>query len=300
MQDKFIDINSINDLHNLYGCAKPKHPLITLIDLKEVKRGLMKEGDVYRIGFYTIYFKHVKGTLRYGRSYYDFDEGSLMFTAPNQIISPITDPALNEGWCLCFHPDLLNRAGLGLSINNYSFFHYDANEALHISDNEKIIIKGCVENIKREYSQNIDKHTQNLILSNIELLLNYCDRFYDRQFITRAKVNNDIVQSFERILKAYFAQKTLIEAGLPDVRYFASSLNLSSNYLSDLLKRYTGKTTQEHIHLQLTDRAKSLLWGTEKSISEIAYELGFEHPSHFTKIFKTKTGKSPTAYRNLN
>lgn len=185
-------------------------------------------------------------------------------------------------------------------MDQYSFFSYDINEALHISEEENMIIKDCAENIKREYTQRIDKHSQKLIQSNIELLLNYCSRFYDRQFFTRENAGQDIVQRFERLLKGYFSDDLLIGSGLPDVKYFATQLNLSPNYLSDLLSRYTGKTTQEHIHLYLVDRAKSLLWGTEKSISEIAYELGFEYPSHFTKIFKSQTGKAPSEYRKVN
>ena len=222
-----------------------------------------------------------------------------MFTAPYQVVSPSPDTQIEEGWGLIFHPDLLNNSALGDKINSYSFFHYDVNEALHISEDEKLILSDCVEKIKKEYAQNIDKHTQVLIQNTIELLLNYCDRFYDRQFITRAKVNKDIVQQFEKALKDYFKNESLSELGLPEVKYFASALNLSTNYLSDLLKRYTGKSTQEHIHLQMTEKAKNLLWSSDKPISEIAYQLGFEHPSHFTKIFKMKTGKSPREYRNL-
>jgi len=238
--------------------------------------------------------------MKYGKGYYDFNEGSLMFTAPGQVIAPGPDVVVDEGWALFFHPDLIHGTDLGRKIHQYSFFNYETNEALHISEEEKLIIKDCVANIQREYSQNIDKHSQGLIVSNIELLLNYCARFYDRQFYTRAKVNSDVVQQFEKLLKDYFSQDTLIEMGLPNVKYFASKLNLSPNYLSDLLNKFTGKTTQEHIHLELIDKAKTLLWGTNNSISEIAYGLGFEHPSHFTKIFKTKTGKSPSEYRHLN
>ncbi|WP_324673594.1 helix-turn-helix domain-containing protein [Hymenobacter sp. GOD-10R] len=300
MQAKYIDINSISELHHLYGLPKPKHPLVSLFDLTQLNRSSLEADGIYRLGFYSIYYKKFTGALKYGKAYYDFNEGPLMFTAPGQVITPSPDLQIEEGWGLVFHPDLLNRTELGRKITSYSFFHYDANEALHISEEEKLIIEGCVENIKREYSQNIDQHTQSLIQNNIELLLNYCDRFYNRQFLTRANVSNDLVQRFEKLLKAYFAQETLIEAGLPDVKFFAAALHLSPHYLSDLLKRYTGKTTQEHIHLHLTDKAKALLWSTEKSISEIAYDLGFEHPSHFTKIFKTKTGKSPTEYRYLN
>lgn len=301
MSNQYVDIESISDLHGFYGYSKPKHPLITLIDLTQINiDNRPKDGTRYRLGFYSIFFKTGRGVLKYGKSHYDFDEGSLMFTAPYQVISPAVDLSLEEGWGLFFHPDILNRNELGSRISAYSFFQYASNEALHISDEEKEQIKGCLENIKREYSQNIDKHTLQLILSNIELLLNYCSRFYDRQFFTRAKVNNDIVQRFEKSLKEYFGQDTLIKVGLPDVKYFAAKLNLSANYLSDLLNKYTGKTTQEHIHLQLIDKAKSLLWGSEMSISEIAYELGFEHPSHFTKLFKSKIGQAPKVFRNLN
>ncbi|MES1160166.1 MAG: helix-turn-helix transcriptional regulator, partial [Bacteroidota bacterium] len=244
--------------------------------------------------------KKFEGLLKYGKSHYDFREGSLLFTAPGQVIGSGPDVKVEEGWALFIHPDLLHGTSLGKKMNQYTFFHYEVNEALHISEEERIIIKDCVDKIAREYRQSIDKHTQSVIVSNIELLLNYCSRFYDRQFYTRAKVNADIVQRFETLLKDYFSQQILIETGLPTVTWFASKLNLSPSYLSDLLQKFTGKSTVEHIHLELVEKAKSLLWGTENSISEIAYELGFEHPSHFTKIFKAKTGKSPSLYRNIN
>jgi AraC family transcriptional activator of pobA len=297
MPGKYIDINSISDLHELYGLPKPRHPLVTVFDLKDAKRDRIQEGMVYRLGFYSIYYKKFTGNLKYGRSYYDFSEGAMMFTAPGQVITPGPGLLIEEGWGLVFHPDLLNRSALGRNMNAYSFFHYDADEALHLSEEERLTIQHGVANIRSEYSGNIDKHTQNLILSNIELLLNYCARFYDRQFLTRAKVSHDVVQLFEEKLLSWFSPETLIEKGLPDVGFFASALHLSPNYLSDLLKRYTGKSTQEHIHLQLVEKAKALLWGTEKQVSEIAYQLGFEHPSHFTKIFKNKTGKSPSDFR---
>jgi AraC family transcriptional activator of pobA len=300
MQKPLIEISAISDLHKLYNCPGPKHPLVSFISLQEMNReNFPEEETAYRLNFYAVYLKQTKGSMKYGRSHYDFDEGALVFTAPGQVISTQRYLSFNEGWGLFFHPDLLYRTDLGKKINQYSFFQYDNNESLHVADEEKKILLQCAENIIREYSQNIDKHSQELIVSNIELLLNYCSRFYDRQFITRAKVNHDIVQQFETALLNYFSQDSLINAGLPDVKYFASRLNLSPNYLSDLLNKYTGKTTQEHIHLQLVEKAKSLLWGTTKSISEIAYNLGFEHPSHFTKIFKTKVGASPKAFRLL-
>lgn len=300
MPDKYTDLESINDLHKLVQYAPPKHPLVSLIDHADFYAKRPKGDGFYRFGFYTISCKKFEGLLKYGKGYYDFTDGSLMFTAPWQVIAPGPDVVVDEGWALFIHPDLIHGTGLGRKIHQYSFFNYEANEALHISEEEKLILKDCLAKIEKEYSQNIDKHTQGLIVSNIELLLNYCNRFYDRQFYTRAKVNSDVVQQFEKLLKDYFAQSTLIEAGLPNVGYFASRLNLSPNYLSDLLNKFTGKTTQEHIHLEMIDKAKSQLWGTNNSISEIAYGLGFEHPSHFTKIFKTKTGKSPSEYRHLN
>ena len=301
MPDKYIDLQSISDLHRLVQYTPPKHPLISVIDHTDFYAKYPREKDAfYRFGFYTISCKKFEGLLKYGKGYYDFSEGSLLFTAPGQVLAPGPDVKVEEGWALFIHPDLIHGTDLGRKIHQYTFFNYEANEALHISEEEKLVIKDCVAKIEKEYSQNIDKHSQGLIVSNIELLLNYCNRFYDRQFYTRAKVNSDVVQQFEKMLKDHFSQNTLIETGLPNVKYFASRLNLSPNYLSDLLNKFTGKTTQEHIHLELIDKAKTLLWGTNNSISEIAYGLGFEHPSHFTKIFKSKTGKSPSEYRHLN
>ena len=295
-----IDIESISDLHNLVQRPQPRHPLISVVDHTDFYAARPKDDSLYRFGFYTISCKKFEGLLYYGKSQYDFREGSLMFTAPGQIIGAGPNCKVDEGWALFIHPDLLHGSALGKKVHQYSFFHYEVNEALHISEEEDKTIKGCVDNIAREYMQTIDKHTQEVIVSSLELLLNYCNRFYDRQFYTRAKVNSDVVQRFEALLKDYFSQSTLVDAGLPPVTYFASKLNLSPNYLSDLLQKSTGKSTVEHIHLELVERAKSLLWGTEGSISEIAYELGFEHPSHFTKLFKAKTGKSPSEYRHLN
>ncbi len=300
MQERIVDIKTISGLHEMYACEKPKHPLVTVIRYSEVTRDHFDGELFYCTPFYAIGCKRFKGSMKYGKSWYDFDEGTLMFTAPGQVISSSPDLEIEDGWGLFFHPDLINHTELGKKILNYSFFHYSANEALHISEDESQLLKDCIKKIEREYTQNIDKHTSNVIVSNIDLLLNYCDRFYDRQFITRAKVNLDIIQQFESLLLGYFAQETLIETGLPNVKYFANRLHLSPNYLSDLLNKHTGKSTLEFIHLQLVEKAKMLLLGTNKHIAEIAYELGFEHPSHFTKIFKAKTGKSPKEFRTLN
>src|ERR1700722_3089615 len=287
----YIDIESIADLHTLVQYSPPRHPLVSVIDHEDFYAKRPKTDALYRFGFYTISCKKFEGLLYYGKGQYDFREGSLMFSAPGQVIGASPDVKVEEGWALFFHPDLLHGTSLGKKMQEYSFFHYEVNEALHISEEESKVIKDCVDMIAREYASAIDKHTQGVIVSNIELLLNYCNRFYDRQFYTRAKVNADVVQRFETLLKEYFNQTTLIETGLPQVSYFASRLHLSANYLSDLLQKFTGKSTMEHIHLELVEKAKSLLWGTENSISEIAYELGFDYPSHFTKIFKAKTGK---------
>lgn len=298
---EYIDIHSISELHTFLGYDKPTHPLITVIDFAKVDRSKRKKGDIfYRLNMYAVSCKKVEGEFKYGRSTYDFSEGSLIFMAPFQAMQP--DPAfeVREGWGLYIHPDFLNASKKGSALTSFSFFGYDNNEALHISDAEKNVLEECLHNIQREIVQNLDNHTYNLMLTNLELFFGYCSRFYDRQFMTRVKVSSDTVENFERLLNDYFAQDSLIETGLPDVKYFASRLNLSPNYLSDLLNKYTGKTTQERIHLKLIEKAKSLLWSSEMAISEIAYNLGFEHPSHFTKLFKSKTGKSPKEFRHSN
>jgi AraC-like DNA-binding protein len=206
----------------------------------------------------------------------------------------------DKGWTLAFHPDLIRKSKLADKINHYSFFNYEVNEALHLSEDERKTIEELLDKIEKEYSQNIDKHSQNLIISNIELLLDYCTRFYDRQFYTRTNINVDFVSKFEKLLKAYYETHMVDEIGLPNVQYLAKKLNFSSNYLSDLLKKETGKTAQEHIHLYVINRAKNSLLNSKSSISEIGYALGFEYPQHFSSLFKSKTGMSPSEYRNLN
>ena len=296
---EYLDIKSISALHEFFCYEKPIHPLISVVDLARVDRSHRTPGASYRLDLYSVACKKVTGLFGYGRTTYDFSEGTLMFTSPQQVLTPGAENKV-EGWGLYIHPDFLLSSNRGRKLTGFSFFGYDAKEALHISDAEKNILEDCVGNIQREISMNLDNHSYNLILSNLELFFAYCVRFYDRQFLTRVRAGNDTVEKFERLLNDYFAEDSLVEAGVPDVKYFASHLNLSPNYLSDLLSKYTGKATQEHIHLKLVDKAKSLLWSTEKSISEIAYDLGFEHPSHFTKLFKSRTGSSPKEFRNLN
>ena len=295
---EYIELNTITALHDHYQYGKPTHPLISVIDLTKITRPAPKEQEYYRMGVYTISCKQFTGELKYGRSTYDFSEGTLAFTAPGQIISPSPNAKVTEGWALYIHPDFLQASSKALQMAGMSFFSYDINEALHVSDAEKQILRECVSNIEREITQNIDKHTYNLILSNLDLLLTYSERFYDRQFLTRMKVSNDLLERFERLLDDVFLKNALAE--LPDVKYFASALHLSPNYLGDLLSKYTGKSTQEHIHLKLIEKAKTLLKGTPKSVSEVAYDLGFEYPSYFTKLFKAKTGLSPREFRSLN
>lgn len=205
-----------------------------------------------------------------------------------------------KSWFLSFHPDLIRSSGLAEKMNQYSFFHYDVNEALHLSDDEKDTIKQLRDKIVQEYSQNLDRHSQHLIIANLELLLDYCVRFYDRQFFTRTNLNSDIVSRFDRILRSYYETDSIEELGSPTVTYFSKELNLSANYLSDLLKKETGKTAQEHIHLHIIEKAKTRLLNSTASISEIGYSLGFEYPQHFSNLFKSKTGQSPREYRNLN
>ncbi|PZF70978.1 helix-turn-helix domain-containing protein [Taibaiella soli] len=293
---QYTDIKSISALHEFFHYEKPVHPLITIVDLAKVDRSHRTNGASYRLDMYSIACKRIEGQMKYGRTSYDFSEGTLMFTAPDQVLTPDAENKVT-GWGIYIHPDFLNASTRGRKLTEYSFFGYDANEALHISDAENKTLEDCLKNIQQEISTNLDNHSYNLILTNLELMLSYCARFYDRQFLTRVKVSNDIVERFERLLSDYFAQDSLIETGLPDVSYFASRLNVSANYLSDLLTKYTGKPTLEHIHLKLIDKAKSLLWSTDKSIREIAYELGFEHASHFTKLFKNKTGVAPKLFR---
>ena len=296
---EYIDIKSISQLHDFFRYEKPLHPLITVVDLSKVDRSHRVPGASYRLDLYSIACKKIEGSFKYGRTSYDFSEGSLMFTAPHQVLSPGIENKV-EGWAVYIHPDFLHASSKGQKLTQYSYFGYDTHECLHISEAEKNVLEDCLQNIEKEISMNLDNHSHHLILSNLELLLSYCARFYDRQFLTRMKVSNDVVEKFERVLTGYFAQNTLVELGVPDVKYFASQLNLSANYLSDLLSKYTGKSTQEHIHLKLIDKAKSMLLSTENPISSIAYDLGFEHPSHFTKLFKNKTGYSPKEYRGLN
>lgn len=298
-------LESISQLNELFQQTAPKHPLISVVDFSKIEKHEKVEEIKLTCGFYSVMFKnHCANKLKYGKEYYDFQEGTLMCIAPNQIIT-IENDANSEnadivGWGLFFHPDLIRGTSLGNKIKEYTFFSYEVNEALHLSDKEKQTLWDCVDKLENELSENIDLHSQTLITSNIELLLNYCARYYDRQFITRKKVNTNLLTKFETLLNSYFNSNDQKYKKLPSVKYFAEHLFLSPNYLSDLLKKETGKTAQEYLHYYLIEEAKNNLLNTNDPINEIAFNLGFEYPQYFSKLFKSKTGMTPIAYRNMN
>lgn len=279
---------------------KTLHPLINLVDLS---KGVSMERTKFRLDFYAIIIKETNcGDLRYGNQYYDYSEGTVVFIGPGQVLTsePEGERYQPYGKALTFHPDLIKGTSLGKQIHDYSFFSYQFNEALHLSDPERGIVDNCFQNIAMEIGLNIDRHSKKLIVANLELLLKYCTRFYERQFITREHVNYGILEQFEEKLNAYFQSDALKTQGLPGVAYFASELNLSANYFGDLIKKETGKSALEYIQLHLIDLAKERIFDTTKSVSEVSYELGFKYPQHFTRFFKQKVGISPNEYRELN
>jgi AraC-like DNA-binding protein len=253
---------------------------------------------------YQITFKSIcSANLRYGRNTYDHQDGTLLFLGPGQTLQIELEKGIVRSdvgsWTLLFHPDLIRKSELGKKMGDYSFFSYDINEALHLSEDEKKLLEEIISRIEKEYAQNIDKHSQELIVSQIKLLLDYCTRFYDRQFHTRTNWNKDVVSDFEQLLKDYFNSDNPSQKGIPSVKYFGKELNLSPYYLSDLLKKETGRNTQEHIHFYIIEKAKTALLNSNEPVSQIAYDLGFEYPQHFSKVFKNKTGMSPKEYRKV-
>jgi AraC-like DNA-binding protein len=276
------------------------HPLVSLLDLS---KGNPLKRSKFRLDFYAIIIKDSKcGDLRYGLKHYDYEEGTIVFFGPGQVGGSEPEGEWHQpyGLALVFHPDLIKGTSLAKTIHEYSFFSYDSYEALHVSEKERGLIDICFGNIETEIKQNIDQHSKKILVANIELLLKYCSRFYDRQFITREAANHQVIEKFENLLTDYILSENLQNTGLPSVTYFAEELHLSPNYLGDLLKKETGKTTLELIHLKILDLAKDKVKDTTKSISEIAYELGFKYPQHFTRLFKQKVGVSPNEYRGLN
>lgn len=298
-----IPIKTISEAHQMMGLPSPKHPLVAVVRPAEFKIPLDFQGHKVVPEFYQIMFKKGDcGTLQYGRNSYDYEDGTLIFIGPGQSIT-VTPPneeteVTHAGWSLVFHPDLIRKSGLAEKMQRYTFFNYEVHEALHLSEEELKTIEDLRDKIISEYSLNLDRHSQNLIVTNIELFLDYCLRFYDRQFYTRTNLHSDVVSRFERSLKEYYAAENGFQ-GLPTVHDAAESLNLSANYLSDLLKKETGKTAQEHIHLYIIEKAKTQLLNSGESISQIAYSLGFDYPQHFSSLFKSKTGYSPRAYRTM-
>lgn len=297
--EEIVKLETVSQYNVLRGVST-LHPLITVLDLSKAKPMPVQ---TFNFGMYAIFLKDVKcGELKYGRSHYDYQEGTLVFIAPGQIVrvEPKLDTFEPKGWALLFHPDLIKGTNLGKHIQHYSFFSYDVNEALHLSQKERHIVIDCLQKIQYEMEQSIDKHSKTLIASNIELFLNYCRRFYDRQFITRDNAHKGMLEKFEDILNQYFSSDKPQNIGLPSVAYCAEQLNLSANYFGDLVKKETGQSAQEYIQSKLIDVAKERVFEIDKSISEVAYELGFKYPQHFTRLFKQKVGISPNEYRNLN
>lgn len=298
LEEGIYRVTSISELHSIAGFEKPKHPLITIIDYSKMKTQNAPEEGRFVCEFYSVNFKN-NCKFHYGRQFFDHQEGTMICTAPEQVIrmEKTDEPADVTGWGLFFHPELLRNTSLGKKITEYTFFRYEESEALHLSSDEKETLIGILQQMEKEYLTNIDRHSNELLVSNLELLLNYSKRFYSRQFITRTNQGKDIIAKFEQFLADYFHSAEAKVSGLPSVKLCADQVNLSPNYFSDLLRNETGKNAQEHIHFHLLERAKTLLLSTNNSVNEIAFELGFEYPQNLTRLFKSKTGLTPTGYR---
>lgn len=296
MEKNLLNMETVAEYNELLG-VETLHPLVSVIDLSKAHR---IRHSRHTFGFYAVFLKEVKcGDLIYGRQYYDYQEGTVVCLAPGQVIG-IEDNGETfqpRGWALCFHPDLIRGTALGAHIKEYSYFSYEVNEALHLSQKEREIFVDCLHKIRHELEHGIDRLSRRLISTNIELLLDYCLRFYERQFITRETVNNDILVRFESLLDGYFESGRAKQEGLPTVKWCAGELCLSPNYFGDLMKKETGKTAQEHIQLKLIGLAKDMVLNPAHSISQISYELGFQYPQHFSRMFKKVVGMTPNEYR---
>ncbi len=297
--EKMLRFDTVGE-YNAFNNNPTKHPLVSVVDLS---KAAPRQGHKMYFGFYTVFLKEVKcGDMVYGRNTYDYQEGTLVFMAPGQVagVNSNGETYQPKGYALVFHADLIHGTALGRHIADYSFFGYQSNEALHLSTKERDTVLSCLTKIDDELDRSIDKHSKRLIVANIELLLEYCVRFYDRQFITRDHVNNGILEKFEEILNSYFASDKPQIIGLPSVAYCAEQLHLSPNYFGDLVKKETGKAASEYIQSKLIDIAKERIFDTDKTVSQIAYDLGFKYPQHFARLFKQKVGHSPLEYRSLN
>lgn len=298
MKRQPVIFNSLSELHKAMGQPAPTHPLISILnygnarfDPRDYEHGLL-------LNFYKISFKtSFSGRLKYGQGYYDFEEGGMSFIAPRQLLKMQDEESNYEGMTLHIHPDFLRNYPLSTRIKQYGFFSYSVAEALYLSEKEKATILSVYEFIHAELNERIDKFSQDVIISQIELLLNYANRFYDRQFITRKAVNNDVLSKLEALLEDYFNNEKSLQGGLPSVNAIAEQLNLTPRYLSDLLRNLTGQNTQQFIHEKVIDKAKEYLAKNELTVAEVAYHLGFEHPQSFNKLFKSKTSQSPLDYR---
>ena len=298
---KFSNIDDYNSFNN----HDTLHPLVNVIDFSKALPREWNGNKKVRLhfGFYCALLKQVKcGDLKYGKNYYDYQEGTLIFISPGQIVDVETDGKTYQplGHALCFHPDLLFGSPLNEGIHKYRFFEYQINEALHISKAEKQTVLDCFNKIQMELDKGVDNHSSTIINANIDLFLSYCNRFYDRQYITREKANSGILENFEILLKNYFTSDAPIKHGLPTVTYFAEQLHLSPNYFGDLIKKQTGSSAKFHIQEYIIQLAKAKTYNTEKSVSEIAYELGFKYTQHFSRLFKEKVGHTPLEFRALN
>jgi len=295
-----LRIKTISEFHKLRGLPKPAHPLISVVDYAAI-RHLPENQSSWTLDYYSISIKRTSNAkMKYGQQEYDFDSGIMFFMAPGQVFSVTIDnnsPSKHSGWILLIHPDFLWNTSLAKTIKQYEYFGYSVNEALFLSEKEETTVTDIFKNIEHEYHSNIDKFSQDVIIAQIELLLKYADRFYHRQFITRKITNHQILDRLEHILNTYFNGDMLAQKGLPTVQYVAESLNISPNYLSNMLKVLTGQSTQQHIHDKLIEKAKEKLSTTDLSVSEIAFELGFEHSQSFSKLFKNKTNFSPLEFR---
>lgn len=295
---KITRISTVAEYNNLVG-QETLHPHVSVVDFEKTEPFCYFKRQM---GVYAIFLKESKcGNFTYGHGNYDYEEGTMIFIAPGQVYGVESETKQKGvGKALIFHPDLIHGTALGRNIKDYTFFSYEINEALHLSTRERAIINDCLDKISYELEHAIDAHSKTLIVSYLELFLNYCKRFYDRQFITRSLPNKDVLSRFEKVVDDYFSTGMAIESGLPSVKYCADKLFISANYLGDLLRKETGKSAQEHIQLKMIDVAKEKLFDSGKSISEVAYELGFKHPQHFTRMFKKQVGVSPNEYRSLN
>lgn len=295
--DTLRRFETIND-YNQFNNNETLHPLVSVVDLS---KAAPRQGSRMYFGFYTIFLKEVKcGDLVYGRNTYDYQEGTLVFLGPGQVAGMNSNGEYYQpkGYALIFHPDLIHGTSLGKHIQDYAFFGYQSNESLHLSERERNLVLDCFAKIKYELEQAIDKHSKRLIVTNIELFLNYCTRFYDRQFITRDVVHKNLLEQFETLLNNYFTTDKPQTEGLPSVAWCANRLNLSANYFGELIKKETGQTAQEYIQAKVIEVAKQRIFDGSKTVSQVAYELGFKYPQHFTRLFRQKVGQSPNAYRS--